>query len=129
MRLAFHFMEGATRTLPIFPLSLVLALLGGCAVEQSPVAHVTEPAFLVPSAAIIGGRGAGPAATASAVLPSSDGDYDFVRGEKAVYGATPLGETSYYTTYTFDSQAIGIPRTGGTGYRYRWVVQQGEQSP
>jgi hypothetical protein len=115
------------------PTSLVclalLAGLAGCATEHPRSAHRHAPGFLVPTAVIVGDGNRAVAAQGGSILPGSDGDYDIPRGEKVAYGGTSFGDTSFYTTYTFDAQAIAIPHTGGTGYRYRWIVQQGAASP
>jgi hypothetical protein len=62
-----------------------------------------------------------------ALAGADNPDFWMGRAEKAVYGAVPLAGTSYFTTYTYDSQAIST--LGNSGYRYRWVVQQGISAP
>jgi len=84
--------------------------------------------FYVPSAAIVQMAGYETAAQPSQVLPGSDGEVYFARGEKGVWGSTPIAEYSAYSIYTYDAQAIGNSRNG-YGYRYRSLWQQGISVP
>jgi len=104
------------------------AALGGCSQSQPATGERTPPPLLVPSAAIIQRANRPMPALAWTVLPASDGDYDFPRGEKAVYGSFSLGDVSAYTLYTMDAQRIS-DSPGSVGYQYRWVIQQGIAAP
>jgi hypothetical protein len=86
------------------------------------------PLYYVPSAAIVQKPGFATAAQPNQVLPGSDGEVYFARGEKTVVGNTPIAEYSSYSIYTYDAQAIAIPGNG-FGYRYRWLQQQGISLP
>lgn len=111
-------------------ISVVLfgAALAGCAQEHAH-RQVRQPGFYVPTAAIIQQEGPELAAsTATQVLPASDGDYYFPRGEKTAIGNTPVYEFSSFAIFTYDSQRIASPGEG-SGYRYRWGVQQGASFP
>ena len=110
------------RHLAILLLLTSVAALGACAAPLPPKAG-----FLVPSAGIIHNQTA--RVHPDQILPGSDGDYDFPRGEKIAYGPSAVAEGSAYTIYTSDVQAISIRNSGGTGYRYRWSVQSGTTVP
>ena len=101
----------------------VLAALAACQESRPPCSY--NP-FLVPATALVAGQ---THSKPDQVLPASDALYYFPRAERVVYGSTSYGDSSTYTTSTFDSQAIGIPGTGGYGYRYRWIIQEGVSSP
>ena len=109
--------------------ALIVAVLGlgGCAHSHS--ARLPRgPLYYVPSAAIVQRAGFETAAQPSQVLPGSDGEVFIARGEKMVFGNTPLAEYSAYSIYTYDAQAIGS-RHGGNGYRYRSLWQEGIAAP
>ena len=108
--------------------AILLALgLAGCAHSHS--ARIPRvPLYYVPSAAIVQKPGFETAAQPSQVLPASDGEVFFARGEKMVFGNTPIAEYSAYSIYTYDVQAIGNRRSGN-GYRYRSLWQEGIAAP
>src|SRR3954453_17087033 len=121
-----------------FLLLCLAGLLAGCE-AQKPVGTTIiihqEPSarsgvFFAPSPR---GASRGTVAPANApgnlLLPGSDGDYFIPRGENFVYGGYLTGAVSDYTIYTYDSQNISIQNSGASGYRYRWIVQQGSSSP
>jgi len=114
-----------------FSVVLVAAvMMGACAqtpATQPAIAKVAAPAFFVPSAAIVHNQTE--RVHPDQVLPGSDADYFFERYEKVAYGNSAIAEASSYTIYTYDSQPIYIPHTGGSGYRYRWTVQEGATVP
>jgi len=107
---------------------LVGMAMGGCAQEHH-LRQVREPAYYVPTAAIV--QTEGPqlvASSAAQALPSSDGDYYFPRGEKTAMGNIPLYGISSFAIFTYDTQRIASPGDG-SGYRYRWGIQQGATVP
>ena len=116
------------------PLSytLLVVLLGfgaGCAQQGGRISQqVVSPGYFVPTAAIVQKVGCETPALASEVLPASDGEIWFARGEKTAWGNTPIAEFASYSIYTSDAQAIGNPRFG-YGYRYRWMMQAGLALP
>jgi hypothetical protein len=85
--------------------------------------------YYVPSATITNTRYFAVAAHPDQILPSSDGEYYIPRGERLATGMTSQGEATYYSIYTYDAQAISVPNTGGYGYHYRWILQQGLAVP
>ena len=118
----------------------LLAAMAACT-QAPPPAPVDENPLLVPSTALVAPKGPRPAAAPTRlvpypailnpyqVLPATDGEIFIARGERSAYGAYQLSEFSAYTIYTYDSQPIYVPTTGGSGYRNRWIVQQGISFP
>jgi hypothetical protein len=99
---------------------------GGCANSQPRLAG--PPPYFVPTAAIVQMPDYDSRAQPDQILPGSDGDYFIARGQRTALGNTSLGEYSVYSVYTYDAQAISVPGSG-TGYRYRWILQQGYSGP
>src|SRR5690242_8818636 len=97
-------------------------------IHQEP--SVRSGVFFAPSTMVASRGAVAPAVPqANLLLPGSDGDYFIPRGENFVYGGYSTGAVSDYTIYTYDSQNISIQNSGASGYRYRWIVQQGSSSP
>jgi hypothetical protein len=115
------------------PLALILlTTLAACAHHQTSECRTDRPQFspyYVPSAAIVNTTSFAPNPHPDQVLPASDGEYFFPRTQRVALGTTPLAQSTYYSLYTYDAQAISIPRSGGYGYQYRWIVQQGLALP
>ena len=93
----------------------------GCATQPREVVLQGER-YYVPTAALI--QRPGNTINAANVLACGDDDVIFGRAEKSLDGAVPMGGISAFTIYTYDAQRISSDR-GSSGYRYRWVVQQG----
>ena len=137
--------------------ALALAAAGGCAQQRADrgaarlrgYADGEGPPLYVPSTAVIntgaftsaesgeaanlrkvaaGARVARGPVNAFAVLPSSEAEDFYVpRGQRAVFGAQVLYESSAFTLYTSDAVPIATP--GGTGWHYRWVERHGVEIP
>ncbi|HVT81018.1 MAG TPA: hypothetical protein VHM90_10200 [Phycisphaerae bacterium] len=98
------------------PTLILLAAMTGCA-TRNPPRIVQEPPFYAPFTAVKQAR-----THANDALPASDGDLIILRGDKFAYGTTA---PAAYAIYTYDAQNISIRHSGGTGYRYRWIVEGG----
>lgn len=128
----------------------VVVLLAGCATEQpsgmpqnnnqgitpteqripTRYPRLTTPwtAMITPQTGEVGPLMSRGAAVADARHVLVDDQEFFVgRGEKYVSGPVELAAFSAYSTLQYDMQPIGT--INGTGYRYRWVVQQGISVP
>ena len=107
--------------------AMLLAVgLGGC--SHSHARLTQRPPYFVPTAAIVQMPGYESRTQPDQILPASDGDYFIARGERTALGNVPLAEYSSYAVYTYDAQAIAVPGSG-SGYRYRWILQQGYSGP
>jgi len=95
-------------------LAVLLAGLTGCISEKAETV-AKEPGFIAPFTGVARAR-----TNADNALPSSDGDLLILRGDKFAYGTSaPVS----YSIYTYDTQNIGIRNSGGSGYRYRWIIE------
>lgn len=104
-------------------LMLVLGMaLGGCATQRA-THFARQPGYFVATAAFLQRPDMPALSTAAQVLPESDEAYYIPRGEKTVEGNTPIYESSSFAVLTYDVQRIAS-RDDGSGYRYRWSVQQ-----
>ena len=95
-----------------------LLLLPGCE-EQKPARM--EPVNLVPFTAIVQTPLREDRIPPGQVLPASHADVYIPRYAPFAYGPSYYDFNSYIRTY--DYQPIGIPNTGGSGYRYRYIIQ------
>src|SRR5690242_502584 len=97
-------------------------VVAGCS-SQPQSTTTTEDILYVPSSAIVNsGR---ERLMPNQILPAWEGDVLIARAEKTAYGSIPLAGISAFTLYSYDAQPTYIRHSGGTGYRYRWVWQQG----
>jgi len=99
----------------------------GCVAQPAPDVYQQMPALYVPATAMAEQRPSNRLAT-NMVLPGSDADFWFIRGQREAYGSVPVEGFAAYSIYTYDQQIISTPN-GGWGYRYRTVVQQGLSAP
>ncbi len=109
-------------------LAVTGALSVGCEAHHARQMRMHEPGYFVPTAVVVQDdrrRGVG---TSDQLLPSSDGDVWFVRGEKTVAGKTPIAEFSAVSVYTYDYQRISN-YPDGNGYRYRMGVESRISAP
>jgi len=108
-----------------FLFAAICSGLAGCAsTPREPI--VTAEHYYVPTAALIHRPGS-PINPANVLACGAD-EVVYGRDEKAIYGAVPVAGVSAFTIYTFDAQRISSDQ-GSSGYRYRWVVQQGISAP
>jgi len=104
-----------------------------CSEKPNPNARQALPPNLVPTTAIVNRQPKDPftpppAFLAYNVLPESDTEILFPRGQREAIGITPLYEYYSYSIYTYDQQDLGIPFYG-YGYRYGWRQESGVYAP
>ena len=102
-------------------------VFASCEAQPAPDVYQQTPALYVPATAVTEQRPLNKLAT-NMVLPGSDADFWFIRGQREAYGSVPEEAFAAYSIYTYDQQIISAPN-GGWGYRYRTVVQQGLSAP
>jgi hypothetical protein len=116
----------------LIAITIAAATVVGCADTDAKKAELSNPPFYVPTTMMTQPKQAETDTSTSAVytplafqvLPGADDDWFFVgRGEKSVYTALPLSETSAFSIYTYD--AYRISGQDNSGYRYTWLVREG----